>query len=226
MQIMGFEQISTIDFPGIPAMVIYVGKCTLRCPYCYNYLLVLDDTGKGYTMEETMENIRKMSKFIEGVVITGGEPTMYPDLPFLIQAIKKEGLKVKLDTNGTNPDMIKEVLPLLDYIAMDVKSDPEGYTKLGLPVDQIPNIMKSILYIMSAKSTTPYEFRITAVEPFLNMNNCSTIGVMIMGAKKFVIQKARMANVLDSNFKQSAIENLDWYKERFKYYAKTVEVRE
>jgi pyruvate formate lyase activating enzyme len=164
--------------------------------------------------------------FIDGVVITGGEPTIYPDLPILVDAIKKEGLKVKLDTNGTNPDMIKELLPKLDYIAMDVKSDPSGYVKLGFPIDNIGEIMKSILIIMSKYSNVPYEFRITAVDPFLTKENYSTIGVMIMGAKKFFIQRARMANVLDPNFKQSAIEDLEWYRERFKCYADEVVIRE
>jgi pyruvate formate lyase activating enzyme len=223
MQIVGYEQISTIDFPGIPAMVIYVGRCSLRCPYCYNYSIVLDDTGKGYTMEETMVKVRELKPYIEGVVITGGEPTIYPDLPILISAIKNEGLKVKLDTNGTNPDMILQVLPMLDYIAMDVKSSPSGYKKLGLLPEDMDKILGSIVIIRT--SNTPYEFRITAVDPFLTKENVSTIGVMIMGAKKFYIQRAKMTNVLDPNFKQSAIEDLEWYRERFKCYADDVVIR-
>jgi pyruvate formate lyase activating enzyme len=226
MQIVGYEQISTIDVPGTPAMVIYVGKCSLRCPYCYNYSLVLDDTGKGYTMEEIIGIIRLLKSFIDGVVITGGEPTIYPDLPILISAIKNEGLKVKLDTNGTNPDMIKQVLPTLDYIAMDVKSDLEGYVKLGLPAYRAMDIMKSIHYIRSGYSKVPYEFRITAVDPFLTKENYARIGIMIMGAKKFYIQRAKMANVLDPNFEQSTIEDLEWYRERFKCYVDDVVIRE
>lgn len=223
MQIVGFEQVSTIDFPGTPAMVLYAGRCNLRCPYCYNYTLVLDDTGRGYTMEEIMENVRKIKSFIEGVVITGGEPTLYPDLGILIKAIKSEGLKVKLDTNGTNPELIKEVLPLLDYIAMDVKSDAIGYLKLGATPEMFTKILESIKIIKKSKN---HEFRITCVHPFLTVNNYMNIGLMIKGAKKFVLQKANLANVLDPNFNQSVITDLKLLAERFKYYADEIVIRE
>jgi pyruvate formate lyase activating enzyme len=224
MQIVGFEQISTIDFPGVPAMVLYVGKCSLRCPYCYNYILVTDESEKSIPLSEIIDQIRKAKRFIEGVVITGGEPTIYMDLGYNISAIRLEGMKVKLDTNGTRPKMIKSLLPYLDYIAMDVKSDMVRYVKLGLPIENFNDIIESIEIIK--KSGVPYEFRITAVEPFLNRENYAKIGNMIKGAKKFVIQRARMANVLDPNFEQSAIEDLEWYRERFKCFVDNVVIRE
>ncbi|MDR1389263.1 MAG: anaerobic ribonucleoside-triphosphate reductase activating protein [Treponema sp.] len=128
---------SLVDYPGCVAAVIFFLSCNLRCPWCYNGDLVLGLTDKKKPLEEALALVEKRRKLLGGVVLSGGEPTLFPDLPDLVRRIKKTGFKVKLDTNGTRPEVLRELLSdsscAPDYIAMDLKLAPEKYDQLLAP---------------------------------------------------------------------------------------------
>ena len=130
MKIHGFNKSTLLDYPEHLAATIFLGGCNLRCPFCHNGSLVL----RPYTQpviyeEDVLAYLNKRKNILEGVCITGGEPTLYPDLPIFISKIKDTGLKVKLDTNGTNPGLVRQLIEdkLIDYIAMDIKNSKDKY---------------------------------------------------------------------------------------------------
>lgn len=155
--IAGMHPVTAINYPGKIAACIFTQGCNLRCPYCHNQELLPIKPGK-VSLEETMAFLRRSKKLIEGVVITGGEPTIHPDLPQVIAGIKKEGLMVKLDTNGTNPDMLQCLIEekLIDAVSMDIKTTPDKYGMLGV---DMATILRSISLI--GHSGVEYEFRTT-----------------------------------------------------------------
>ena len=128
MKIGGFMKQSFVDFPATIAAVIFTSGCNLNCWYCHNRQLI-DGTQEEYTLEEILAFLESRKGFIDGVVISGGEPTLQPDLLDVILELKARGFKVKLDTNGTNPQVLRQVLPHLDYVAMDVKNSLKIITK-------------------------------------------------------------------------------------------------
>lgn len=207
MLIRKIEPVTTIDFPGVISALVYTVGCDMSCAYCYNYSLFKPEP-TDMTAEEALEEI-KNNKLINGVAITGGEPTIHFDLPYFIKCIKDLGLKVKLDTNGTNPKMLNICLPYVDYVAMDVKTDLKHYHLLGYRYPE--NIQLSIMYLR--ESGIPHEFRITCVEPFVNHRNIETIGRMVEGARKVYLQKVRLENIFKPEMKMKASDI-----ERFKYY--------
>ena len=183
-------------------------------------------------MEEIMIKIRKASRFIEGVVLTGGEPMLYPNkVKILADAIHDLGLKVKLDTNGlenlqgTNnlgEILIEEIAP--DYLAMDIKSDYEGYYDLGPVSGTISFLQDNIDYLK--KSNIDYEFRTTMVFPFVSKEKFPAIAKMVSGAKKYVLQKARLDHVMMGDFVgMEALDDLEHWRKLFKPYVDKVEIR-
>ncbi len=123
IQVHGFQKLTLLDYPGRLACTIFLGRCNFRCPFCHNAGLVLaPEQEPTVPMEEIMETLRKRRGILDGVCITGGEPTVSRELPEIVKEIKKLGYAVKLDTNGTNPDMVKTMAKegLLDYVAMDI----------------------------------------------------------------------------------------------------------
>lgn len=184
--------LSTIDYPGIPATVIFTHGCNLRCPYCYNHNLLEPipfDISK-----ELMNRMVQNLKFAEGVVITGGEPLIHPNILDLIYVLKDLGYKIKLDTNGTIPQELSRVVSEVDYIAMDVKSDTDGYFEIGVdsyPISQSINMIKSY-----AKD---YEFRTTCFHPFITRYNAYKIGRWIgtpTKVKRYAIQAGINKDIL------------------------------
>lgn len=222
MLIRKIEPVTTIDFPGVIAALVYTVGCNMRCPYCYNHSLFEENADDYETTSKALDEI-KNNKLINGVAITGGEPTIHSDLPKFIKNIKDLGLKVKLDTNGTNPVMLNMCLPYVDYVAMDVKTDPKHYHMLRYFYPE--NIQLSIMYLKN--SGIPYEFRITCVEPFVNHRNIHMIGRMVDGADKVYLQKARLENVFEPDIKMTAsdTEKLKYYQYVLLRYAKSVELR-
>ena len=171
MNIHGFITLTLLDYPEHLAASIFLGGCNLRCPFCQNGNLVLSPENEpSISEEEVLAFLKKRSGILEGVCISGGEPTLYRELPDFISKIKALGYLVKLDTNGTNPEMLRFLYEnhLLDYIAMDIKTQPEQYAKVsGLQPDAagtqklLQNINLSKEYIMSCG--IDYEFRTTVV---------------------------------------------------------------
>ena len=188
MKIVGFEKLSLVDFDGYTACTLFTGGCNFRCPFCHNGPLVL---GVGdlqpYDEEEIFAYLKKRQGIIEGVVITGGEPTLHNDLPEFIAKIKALDYKVKLDSNGTRPEMLERLIDasLVDYVAMDVKSSPEGYPiATGVPFDE--NILKSVRLLLKGK--VDYEFRTTLVKGLISFVDVVYMAKWLDGAKKFVFQ--------------------------------------
>ena len=129
MLIQGLQKLTLLDYPGYIACTVFTGGCNMRCPFCHNGSLALGQGGLNISTEELLAFLDSRAGRLEGVCISGGEPTLHPDLPDLIREIKSRGFKVKLDTNGTNPEMLLSLINdgLLDYVAMDVKNSPEKY---------------------------------------------------------------------------------------------------
>ena len=165
MKIVGIQKLTLLDYPGKVACTVFLGGCNFRCPYCHNWEL-LGDAEEVMTVEELLTFLRKRQGILEGVCITGGEPTLHPELPALLQAVRELGYAVKLDTNGYRPEVLGALLNagLLDYVAMDLKNGPEDYGEtVGLAHADLAKIRESIGLLMA--SGTQFELRTTVVKP-------------------------------------------------------------
>ena len=232
MKIGGLEKLSLIDYPGQLSAVVFTVGCTFRCPFCYNPLLVAN-IGKGQPFEKEeglFLFLKERLGKLDGVVISGGEPTMHNDLPEFIKKIKDLGFKIKLDTNGTNPEMLKKLLAenLLDYIAMDIKADEANYDRVSGSKDYFPKVSESVKIIMMSKVS--YEFRTTCVPGFLDKEIMENAGKMIVGADKWYLQKFKndADEMIDNSLKgRPAFSNKEMqeFAEIGRKYVKFCEVR-
>lgn len=193
MEIKGFVEISLVDWDGKVSSVIFLPSCNMRCPYCYNPTMVLNsDRLPTVPFEEIKNYLKQNNGWIDGVVITGGEPTVHETLPALCHKIKELGFLVKLDTNGTNPSMVEELLDkeLVDYIAMDIKAPlkEEKYPKAsGINAEKVLEKIKKTIDIL-LRSKIEYEFRTTVIPKLHNEEDIEDICRKIRGCKKYVIQ--------------------------------------
>jgi len=168
----------------------------------------IEEVNSEISENDLFDFLNKRVGKLEGIVITGGEPTLHPDLPEFIDKIRDLGFKIKLDTNGTNPEMIKRLVAenKIDYIAMDIKGTEESYSKVtGVPVN-MENIKKSIKVIM--ESNLPYEFRTTVVPELVKLEDIDVMGEMIKGADKWFLQQFKS----DMELVKSEIENFSPYE--------------
>jgi len=198
--------------------IIFTIGCNFRCPYCHNPELV-DETVDIIPTEDVLTFLRTRIKQLDGVTITGGEPTMHDDLIPFIKEIKALGFKVKLDSNGTNPEMLEKIINehLVDYLAMDIKAPFSDYASgVGRPVD-IEKIKKSVRLIMS--NTIPYEFRTTVVKALLSPEDIINISKDIKGAKKYYLQKFVSTKILNPGF----IKKTTYTDEEFKEIQKNAQ---
>lgn len=199
MIIGGLQKISLIDYPGKMSAIIFTMGCNFRCPYCHNPELV-DETGDVIAEEEVFSFLERRKNLLDAVTITGGEPTIHGDLIPFIRRIKTMGFLVKLDSNGTNPEVLKAVIDerLVDYIAMDIKSPIRSYSKtVGRPVDT-DAIHESIMLLKA--NHVPYEFRTTVVKSLLSFDDFHAIGESIKGAKTYYLQKFVPTKTLNPAF--------------------------
>jgi len=216
MIIGGLEKLTLLDYPDHLAAIIFTQGCNFRCHFCYNPLLVLPLKGgdeknkkeKGFSPLSSKNLFLFLTERfgrLEGVVITGGEPTLHPDLPSFIKKIKKIGYLVKLDTNGTNSGMLAGLIKdkLIDYIAMDLKAPLAKYEAVtGVPVD-CKKIARSVKMIIA--SGLPYEFRTTVVPGLLEKNDFEAMGEVIKGAKKWYLQDFKSdTGLVNDNFEKKS----------------------
>jgi len=199
--IKGFIETSFIDWKKHLSSVVFFGQCNFRCPYCHNSNLVLQHSEiENIPIEHIMFTLKKYKKWVDRLVITGGEPTIHKDLFNIILNIKKEGLLIKLDTNGSSPAVIKRLVNegLIDYIAMDIKGPVSKYKRwCGVDIDA-STIEESVDFIM--KGNVDYEFRMTIV-PFLHREeDIYETAEYVKNAKRFYIQEFKPNNTLDPNF--------------------------
>lgn len=199
MKFGGWQQCSLIDFPGKVSVVVFTEGCSFRCPFCHNPSLVFPQLNSAprITEDELFAFLEKRKGKLDGVVISGGEPTIHPSLPQLIRAIKKMGFSVKLDTNGSCPQMIEKLLSenTVDYWAMDWKASVARYHVLtGVQIDPAI-IVKSSQLIRQA--TEEYEFRTTVIREFHSPEEIVQIGKELNGAHRLILQQFRPAVTLD-----------------------------
>ena len=198
MKIHGLQKMTLLDFPEHVACTVFLGGCDLRCPYCHNYELATGKVPPVMEEEELLAFLAKRKGLLDGVAITGGEPCLHRDLPDFIARIRALGFAVKLDTNGTHPDMLREVLEkgLVDYVAMDVKNCPARYAlTAGLTEKEtdensepafVSAVRESVRILM--ESGTDYEFRTTVVDELHEVQDFEEIGRWIRGAKRYFLQ--------------------------------------
>ena len=189
MKISGLQKLTLLDFPEKVACTVFTYGCNFRCPFCHNAGLVVGEQPEEVKEDDFFAYLDKRKGVLDGVAITGGEPTLQKDLIPFIEKIKERGLAVKLDTNGARPEVVKEILDqgIVDYFAMDVKNGPQKYAATaGVDVD-LDAIKESISLLITR--APDYEFRTTVVKGFHEKGDFEEIGKMIAGAKKYFLQK-------------------------------------
>lgn len=201
MKISGFLKTTLLDWDGKVACTIYLAGCNFRCPYCHNRGLVLNPgEAEDIPLDGILEYIERNSDFLDGVVISGGEPTVNKDLPDLIKKLRKLGMKIKIDTNGTGPEILDDLIGagMIDFVAMDVKAPlDERYSSVtDVPVN-VSDIRRSIRIIM--ESGVDYEFRTTVVPVLIKPEDVKDILEEIRGAKRYRLHQFRPKNCLDEN---------------------------
>ena len=190
MNIKGLQKVSLLDFPGGICSTIFVGGCNLRCRYCYNRDLVLNpDSLPAISAEEIFAFLRSKSSLLDGVCVSGGEPTLQEELPDFLMEIKKMGLKVKLDTNGTRPEVISRLLEedVLDYIAVDVKGPPAKYSYITGNNTDHAKLKETIALLKNSR--VEQEFRTTVIPGLLEDEDLLSIAKEIAGCRRYVLQQ-------------------------------------
>ncbi len=210
MKFLGQVKSSFIDYPGKICAVYFTGGCNFRCPYCHNAPLVKGE-GDEIDEEEVFEHLERRRGMLDGVCISGGEPTLHPELSSFFKKIKERGFLAKLDTNGTAPKVIEGLIKarIIDYIAMDIKAPFDKYSEIAGKMVDIGAIKESISLIKN--SDIEYEFRTTVCEELLNVKDIMEIAQRIKGSKRYVIQNFKdCENVLagEGKFSPFSIKKL------------------
>lgn len=191
MVISGLQKLTLLDFPNHVACTIFLKGCNFKCPFCQNKDLVLPEAKvASYSEEEILNFLEKRKNVLDGVCLTGGEPTLSIGLAEFIRKIKFLGLKVKLDTNGYNPSVLKDLINqnLIDYVAMDIKNSFEKYDlTTGIKFVDVAKIKESIEFLV--RGSIPYEFRTTVVKEYHNVGDFIAIAKMLQGCSKYYLQK-------------------------------------
>ena len=188
MLIGGFQKLTVLDYPGKLACILFTYGCNYRCPFCHNAALVTD-AREEHTVEEILSYLKKRSGVLEGVVVSGGEPFLQPDLEDLLREIKSLGLSIKLDTNGTFPDRLIAAVRegLVDYVAMDIKNAKEKYAlTAGVDHTALAAVERSVEFLKT--DGVDYEFRTTLVSELHTEEDMRRIGEWIRGAKRYFLQ--------------------------------------
>jgi len=203
MLIGGLQPVTLLDYPHKIAAIIFTAGCNMRCPFCYNYQLVLPElirADKLYDESQIINFLKNRKKYLEGLVISGGEPTLQPDLISFLKKIKKIGYQIKLDTNGLMPDVLASVIDdnLVDYLAMDIKGPADKYKFFsGVEFGRIGESIKLIM-----NSGLPYEFRSTLIKKMHQPEDMEGMSELIVGAENYFLQNYLSQPVLaGDNFK-------------------------
>ena len=190
MKFYGMQKMTLLDYPGYVACTLFTGGCNFRCPFCHNALLVLD-LDENYTIpeEEVLAFLKKRQGLLDGVCVTGGEPLINKDIGDFLSKVKELGFKIKLDTNGTNPALLKELVSqkLVDYVAVDIKNSPEKYAEtVGLKSFDMSTINQTVNFLMTG--SVDYEFRTTVTKQFHTEKSMEEAARFIRGAKRYFLQ--------------------------------------
>ena len=190
MKIKGLQKLTLLDYPGKVACTVFLGGCDFRCPYCHNMDIVLDSEEEDFIdTDYLMSFLKKRSSMLEGVCITGGEPRMSSDIEDFIRQIRDMGYSIKLDTNGSYPEKLRDLVSkgLVDYVAMDIKHSLEKYTAAaGCAGALVEKVKESTAYLLEGH--VPYEFRTTVAKPLHSVSDFESIGKWIGGDSPYFIQ--------------------------------------
>ena len=233
MIIAGLQKMTLLDFPGKVACTVFLPGCNFRCPFCHNSGLLDQNVPEEISQDTLLTFLKKRTGLLDGVCITGGEPTLQQDLDQLLQSIKALGYAVKLDTNGTRPEMLKKLVAegLVDYVAMDIKNSPAQYGEtIGVPRIHLDAIEESIRFLLSG--TVDYEFRTTVVDEFHDTASMEAMGQWLkllnpdIKAKRFFLQPfTDRDSVLVSGLHTPKKEKCLELAEILRPYVRTVEIR-
>lgn len=228
MKIHGFQKLTLLDFPEKTASTVFTGGCNLRCPFCHNGDLVLSPASVGVISEdEVFSVLNKRRGFLDGVCITGGEPLLNADIGAFMKKIKDMGFLVKLDTNGTLPLRLHELIlsGVVDYVAMDIKNAPDAYPKtVGIENFDVTPIKKSVELLRA--SGVDHEFRTTLVKELHTLENMKEIGRWLKGEKKYFLQAFKLsANVLDKTLNGFEKDELEEMLKAVREYIPSAELR-
>ena len=207
MEFKGFIKTSLIEYPGKIVSVAFVGGCNFRCPFCQNPDLVLNSRNlPSISEKEVLDHLLSKKKWLDGLVITGGEPMLEEDLPNFMSKIKKEGFLVEVETNGTNPGMLRDLVrkSLVDYLALDIKSrlEWEKYRKAAGIVDEplFRNVKESVKILL--RSNIDYELRTTVVPGLVNAEDLISVVRDLEGARRYVLQQFVPKVTLDKQYQK------------------------
>ncbi len=227
MKLHGIQKMTLLDFPGVVSCTIFLGGCDFRCPFCHNFELIDGTAQPVMDEDELIDFLRSRKALLDGVAITGGEPCLHRDLPALIRRIRAEGYKVKLDTNGYHPALLKKILDekLVEYVAMDIKNSPEKYAlTCGLDHINMDKINESISLLMNGD--TDYEFRTTVIKEFHESEDFEKIGQWIKGAKRYFLQRfTDRDSVPYGNLSAPSFDEMKKYAEIARKYIPETELR-
>lgn len=205
IQIGGLQKLTLIDYPGKLAATVFLTGCNFSCPWCYNPELVLPEEIKKQARiseKEFFKFLKEKKGLLEGIVLCGGEPTINSDLPKFVKKIKKMGYAVKIDTNGSFPEMLRYLIDkkLIDYVALDIKAPKEKYEKVAGGRANVKYIERSISFLKENK--IDYEFRTTVIPTLLEKEDILKIAKWISGARKYYLQNFRPEKTLDPKFEK------------------------
>ncbi|MEM1507013.1 MAG: anaerobic ribonucleoside-triphosphate reductase activating protein [Candidatus Bathyarchaeia archaeon] len=224
MKFSGLQKTSLIDFPGKISSILFTPGCNLRCPYCQNWRIVVNPQGPFLSEDDALAILESRKKYVDAVVITGGEPLIHSDILQFIKRLKERNFSVKLDTNGFFPDLLKRCLDYVDYVAVDVKTSPEKYHLLG--AKEVSSLFKTINLLKECG--VDYEFRNTVVPRIVEEEDVVKIGETVKGAKRFAFQQFIPEDVLDENFRSVQpypFETIKRFSEIMKKYVNEVILR-
>lgn len=198
MELGGLQKFSLMDYPDRVSCVVFTAGCNLRCPYCHNSELI-NLRGSRLTEEEFFNFLEDRKDVLDAVVVSGGEPTLHEDLPEFLENIKEKGFLVKLDTNGTRPEMLEKLVEegLVDYVAMDIKTSLENYGEVG-GEEFVDRVRKSIGLV---KDFENHEFRTTLAPGVVCEKDMNKISELVSGADRYFVQEFRSESVLDPDIK-------------------------
>lgn len=224
MKFSGLQKTSLVDYPGKVASVLFTPGCNLRCPYCHNWRIVTDPKPPFLHEEAALRILEGRKKYVDAVVVTGGEPTIHKEVSRFVKKLKATGFTVKLDTNGFDSQVLRECLPYVDYVALDIKTSLEKYPRLG--AGNTTEFLHTIEMLKTGE--VDYEFRMTVVPSLVEPEDIVQIGKIVEGAKTMVFQQFISEDTLDKNFQRLrpySPEKIAEYADTMKKYVSNIVLR-
>ena len=228
MDFAGMQKLTLLDFPSVVACVVFTKGCNFRCPFCHNASLVCGGNSDILSEEDILDFLGRRKGILEGIVVTGGEPLLHGGIPDFFKRVRELEYLIKLDTNGTNPDMLEYLIKnsLVDYVAMDIKNSPREYAKAAgdLPFDMAAIGRSKELLLSGAVN---YEFRTTAVKGIHTEESMKELFEWISGAEKYFIQQFKPSDdlIAPNGLSEFSQEELKAFRDTAADYVKHAEIR-